>query len=426
MATEQIESTTLRENNDVVRNGSASDPANEVTLLELFAIIAKRKRVIVRTTIAAAVIAAVVSFLIPNQYTATTSLLPPQQPQSLASALAAQMGGGAAMLGAVAGKDLGLKNPNDIYIGMLKSRVVSDAMVKRFDLKTVYRAKELSGARQDLKNATDIQTGKEGFITVSVEDEDRKRAADMANAYVEELRHMTANLAVTEAGQRRLFFEQQMRKTKDDLANAEVALKDTQQKTGLIQLDSQARAIIGSVAAIRAQIAAKEVQLQAMQYSVTDQNPDLLSLREELAGLRAQSAKLEKQRNSGGGDIQVPTGSVPEAGLQYIRALREVKYHETMFELLAKQLEASRLDEARQGAVIQVVDPAIEADKKSSPKRGLIIALSTILGFFVGCTLALILWWRELVQFDPVAEKHLQDLKSAFKVRRPTTTFSNE
>ncbi|HVJ04867.1 MAG TPA: Wzz/FepE/Etk N-terminal domain-containing protein, partial [Candidatus Saccharimonadales bacterium] len=319
MSTEQIESTATPDN-DVVQSGRASGPVDEISLLELFAIIMKRKGLIVRTTVAAAFIAAVISFIIPNRYTATTSLLPPQQPQSLASALASQMGGAGGMLGAVAGGNLGLKNPNDIYIGMLKSRVVNDAMIKRFDLKTVYRDKDTSDARKDLQSATDIQNAKEGFITVSVEDKDRKRAADMANAYVEELRKLTSSLAITEAGQRRLFFEQQLRKAKDDLANAEVALKETQQKTGLIQLDNQAKAIIESVAAIRAQIATKEVQLQAMQYSATEQNPDVLTLREELAGLRAQSAKLEKQQNSGGGDIQVPTGSVPEAGLQYIRA----------------------------------------------------------------------------------------------------------
>jgi len=380
MSTEQIESTATPDN-DVVQSGRASGPVDEISLLELFAIIMKRKGLIVRTTVAAAFIAAVISFIIPNRYTATTSLLPPQQPQSLASALASQMGGAGGMLGAVAGGNLGLKNPNDIYIGMLKSRVVNDAMIKRFDLKTVYRDKDTSDARKDLQSATDIQNAKEGFITVSVEDKDRKRAADMANAYVEELRKLTSSLAITEAGQRRLFFEQQLRKAKDDLANAEVALKETQQKTGLIQLDNQAKAIIESVAAIRAQIATKEVQLQAMQYSATEQNPDVLTLREELAGLRAQSAKLEKQQNSGGGDIQVPTGSVPEAGLQYIRALRDVKYYEAVFELLAKQLEVSRLDEARQGAVIQVVDPAVEPDRKSSPKRGLIVIAAIVFGF---------------------------------------------
>jgi uncharacterized protein involved in exopolysaccharide biosynthesis len=380
MATEQIEATAAGIN-DVAKNGRSSGEVDEVTLLELLAIVAKRKSIIILATIAAAVVAAVISFLIPNRYTATTSLLPPQQPQSLASALASQMGGAGSMLGAVAGGNLGLKNPNDIYIGMLKSRIVNDALIKRFDLMIVYRDKQMSDARKDLQDATYIQNGKEGFISVSVEDKDRKRAADMANAYVEELRNMTSHLAVTEAGQRRLFFERQLRKAKDELANAEVAMKETQQKTGLIQMDSQAKAIIESVAKIRAQIAEKEVELQAMQFSATDQNPDLLRLREQLAGLRVQSAKLERQQNSGGGDIQVPTGSVPEAGLQYIRSLRDVKYYETIYELLAKQLEASRLDEARQGAVIQVVDPAVEPDRKSSPKRVLMVILFSMGAF---------------------------------------------
>jgi tyrosine-protein kinase Etk/Wzc len=366
----------------VVENKRASGPVDEITLLELWAIAAQRKRLILYVTVAAAAVSVVVSLLIPNRYTATTCLLPPQQQQSLAAALASQMGG-ASLLGAVAGKDLGLKNPNDLYIGMLKSRVVNDALIKRFDLAKVYRDKKMSEVRKDLQSATDIQNGKEGFINVSVEDKDAKRAAEMANAYVEELRSLTSTLATTEAGQRRLFFEQQLRKTKDDLANAEVALKETQQKTGFIQMDSQARAIIGSVAALRAQIAAKEVELRAMQFSSTDQNPDLVMGRQQLAGLQAQLAKLEKQQNSGGGDIQVPTGAIPEAGLEYIRSLRDVKYYEAVFELLAKQLEAANLDEARQGAVIQVVDPAIEPDKKSSPHRSLIV-LASIIAAFIG------------------------------------------
>ena len=252
-----------------------------------------------------------------------------------------------------------------------------------------------------MQEATDIQNGKEGFITVAVEDKNRKRAADLANAYVEELRNLTSTLAITEASQRRLFFEQQLNKAKDDLANAEVALKETQQKTGLIQMDSQAKAIIESVAAIRAQIAAKEVEVQAMQFSATEQNPDLLLLRQQLAGLRAQAAKLENQQNSGGGDIQVPTGAVPEAGLQYIRSLRDVKYYETIFELLAKQLEASKLDEARQGAVIQVVDPAVEPDRKTSPKRGLIVVASMMLAFVGSLVWIFTSEFFERVKCDP-------------------------
>lgn len=220
---------------------------DEISLLELIIVIAKRKRMIALTVVSVMALAAVVSILIPNRYTATTSLLPPQQPQSLTAALASQLGGG--MLGAAAGKDLGLKNPNDVYVAMLSSRVIADALVQKLDLMKVYRDRRLSDARKDLQKATDIQLGKDGLLTVSVEDRDGKRAADVANAYVAEFGKLTANLAVTEAGQRRLFFEQQLQKAKDDLANAESALKNTQQKTGLIQLDSQAKAIIESVAA---------------------------------------------------------------------------------------------------------------------------------------------------------------------------------
>ncbi|HET8667303.1 MAG TPA: Wzz/FepE/Etk N-terminal domain-containing protein [Terriglobales bacterium] len=386
---------------------------DDVSLVDVLGIIAKRRRMIAQTVAIAALASTIIAFILPNRYTATTTLLPPQQPQSLTSALASQLGG-VGMLGAVAGKDLGLKNPNDTYIGMLRSRVVADTLIQRFELMKVYRDKRLSDARNDLQSASDIQSGKDGFITVSVEDKDRKRAADIANAYIEELRRLTSSLAVTEAGQRRLFFEQQLQKAKDDLANAEVALKDTQQKTGLIQLDSQAKAIIESVAAVRAQIAAKEVQLQAMQSFATDQNPDVLLLRQELAGLRAQSARLENRSNAGAGDIQVPTGQVPQAGLEYVRRLRDVKYYETIFELLAKQFEVAKLDEARQGAVIQVVDPAVQPDKKSSPKRLLIVIVAVLAALAASVLWALFSEGISRMNADPDGARQLRALRQIF------------
>jgi capsule polysaccharide export protein KpsE/RkpR len=366
--------------------------------------------------IAAGVVAAIISLFIPNRYTATTTLLPPQQQQSLSSALAAQFGG-AGMLGAIAGKDLGIKDPNDLYIGMLKSRVVADSLISKFDLMKVYGEKRVSDARKRLQGASDIQSGKDGIITVSVEDKDGKRAADVANAYVEELRRLTSTLAITEAGQRRLFFEQQLQRAKNDLSNAEAALKETQQRTGLIQLDGQAKAIIDSVASVRAQIAAKEVQLKAMQSFATEQSPDLVVLRQELIGLRTQLSKLEGQQNAGGGDIQVPTGRVPEAGLEYARRLRDVKYNEAIFELLAKQFEAARLDEARQGAVVQVVDPAVRPDRKSSPKRTLIVAMAMLLALFCAILWVLVSEALARVQNDPTRRQQLAELKQIFGVR---------
>lgn len=353
---------------------------NECHILDLLIILSRRKQIILRATLAAAILAAIVSFLLPNRYTATANILPPQQSPSLAASMIGQLGALGPMA-AMAQKDLGLKNPNDLYVGMLRSRTAEEALIRRFDLLRVYRDKEMSDGRRDLEDATSIVLGKEGFVTISVEDKDRSRAPQIANAYVEQLRKLTQDLAVTEAGQRRLFFERQLELAKNNLADAEQALKETEQKTGLIQLDGQARAIIEAVVKLRAQMAAKEVELHAMRLFSTEQNPDVMLGEQELSGLRAQLALLEKQGGSPG-NVQVPVGNVPEAGLQYVRKLRDVKYAETIFEILAKQYEAARLDEAKTAAIIQVLDPAIEPDRKSSPPRTLIIVIATLLGFF--------------------------------------------
>jgi uncharacterized protein involved in exopolysaccharide biosynthesis len=362
----------------------------KISLLELLIVLAKRKRMIARITLATTLLGLVICLLLPVHYTATTSLLPPQQQQSLASSLASQLGG-VAVLGAMSGKDtsLGLKNPTDLYIGMLKSETVGNGLIQRFGLLQVYGVKMMSDARKRLNSTTNIEATKNGFIKISVEENDRKRAAVIANGYVEELRRLTSTLAVTEAGQRRLFFEEQLRKAKDDLADAEVALKQTEEKTGVIHIETQARAMISSVATMRAQIAAREVQLRATRSFATDRNPDVVLLKEQIAELHTQLGDLEKRQNdTGDGSTQVPTGMLPASGLQYLRRVRDLKYAETIFELLAKQYESAKLDEAREGAVIQVVDRAVEPDRKSGPHRLLIVLVSALIGFVISAVWA--------------------------------------
>jgi len=193
-------------------------------------------------------------------------------------------------------------------------------------------------------------------------------------------------------------------------------LKETEQKTGLIQLDGQAKAIIESVVKLRALMAAKEVELHAMRLFSTEQNPDVQLGEQQLSGLRAQLALLEKQSAGpadGLGDVQVPTGSVPEAGLQYVRKLRDVKYAETLFELLAKQYEAARLDEAKTAAVIQVLDPAVEPDRKSSPRRSLIVALAALLGLFSSCMYGLIADAVHRMRLEPESNAQFAALRTA-------------
>jgi uncharacterized protein involved in exopolysaccharide biosynthesis len=327
--------------------------------------------------------------------------------------LLGQLGG----LAGLAGGSVGIKNPNDLYVGMLKSRTVADSIIVRFDLQKLYGLQTMVETRKEFANNSGITAGRDGLITIEFDDEDPKRAAAIANAYVEELDNLTQALAVTEAAQRRLFFERQLRQAKEELSKAEVALKVTQEQTGLIKLDDQGRAIIEAVAALRGQIAAKEVELRAMRTFTTENNPDYVRVQQQLAGLRGELTKLERAQVSGGGDILLPTGKVPEAGLEYLRKYRDVKYQETIFELLAKQFEAAKIDEAKEAAIIQVVDQAIPPDRKSKPKRALIVT-----GFALIASILAILWSfvreaRERAIKDPLQAARFAALRKHASIR---------
>lgn len=399
---------------DVLFNGDKSErEAEQGNFLELATALAQRKWFILKMTAAAAAIGLVVALLLPNWYTANTKILPPQQQQSSATALLSSLSSSSlGSLASAAGKDLGIKNPNDLYIGMLKTRPVADAIIKRFDLQKVYGAKDMTEARKKLAENTEIISEKEGFISIAVEDKQKKRAVEMANAYIEELRNLNKGLAVTEASQRRLFYEQQLKQAKDDLANAEVALTLAQHKSGLVQLDAQAKSMIESVGKLRADIAGKQVRLQALRTFATDQNADVEIAQRELAQMQAELRNLEKK--TGGQDsYELSLKDVPEAGAEYIRAEREVKYRAALFEVMVRQYEAARIDEAKDAPIIQVAEPAAEPDRKSSPKRTLIVVLSTMSGLFLGCLIAALGQWKSMVQADPRRAEQIRAFRTA-------------
>lgn len=389
----------------------AGDPAS---FLELATALAQRKWFILKITAAAGALGVVVALLLPNWYTAETKILPPQQQESTAAALLSSLGSssGLGALASAAGSSLGLKNPNDLYIGMLKTRPVEDAIIQRFDLQKLYRAKDMTDARKALAKHTDIISGKDGMIGVSVEDKDKKRAAEMANAYIDELRNLGKGLALTESSQRRLFYQDQLSQTKDDLAKAELGMKQAQQKTGVIAPDAQSKALIEGVGDLRAQIVAKEVELHAMRSFATDKNPDVDIAQQELAGMKAQLRKLESQSGNPS-RYEVTLKDVPQAQLDYIRAARELKFQETLFALLSEQFEMAKMDEARDSALIQVVEPAMPPDQKSSPKRAVISILSAMAGCFLACLIALIGWWRQRIEIDPERSEQLRAFRTA-------------
>lgn len=381
---------------------------DEISLLDLLIVLAKHKRLVAGLPVAAGIVAAIVALLMPNVYTATARILPPQQGQSSAAAMLGQLGG----LAGIAGGALGIKSPADLYIGMLKSRTVADSLIARFDLKKIYDQETMQATRKALESKFAVTAGKDGIIAIEVDDLDPKRAAAMAGGFIEELTKLTQTLAITEASQRRLFFEKQLKQAKQELADAEIGLKQTQETTGLIKLDDQGRAIIEAVAQLKAQVAAKEVQIGAMRTFAAAQNPDLVRAQQELAGLKGQLAKSERNNQAlERGNILVPTGKIPEAGLEYLRKLRDVKYYETIFELLAKQYEIAKIDEARDTSIVQVLDPAIEPEKKSKPKRTLIVLLSALAAGFIAVIWAFVKEAGERARQNPQQAERLDTLR---------------
>ncbi len=348
---------------------SGSIPAYEsITLFEVLTMLAQQKLLIAKVTGILMLIGLVLCFALPTRYTASTSIMPPQQTQSGASMIANQLTGsggfGAPTLAAASG--FGLKNPNDLYIGLLKSRPIADAIIGQFDLVKVYGSRDMTAAREKLASFTEISADTGGLITIHVTDRKKQRAAEMANAYTEGLRNLTKNLAVTEASQRRLFYEDQMKQAKESLLAAELAFEQVQQQKGLVQPDEQAKAMIQSLAELRAKVAAKQVDVQSLRMSSTEQNPDVLVAEQQLASLQAEVAHMEQSNNSKGfSDLSL--GDVPGAGLEYLRAEHELKYQQALFDLLIKQFDAARLDEAKDAAVIQVVDR--RSHRTESPLR---------------------------------------------------------
>jgi len=392
-------------------NASAGD---EVSLLDLLIVLAKHKRIVVGFPFVAAVLAVTVSLLLSNVYTASARILPPQQSGSASAAVLSQLGGVLGGLAGAAGGGL-IKNPVDLYLGMLKSRTVADNLIERFGLDKLYEQKFQSDTRRILEHKTSITVGKDGIILIEVDDQNPRRAADLANAYVDELMNLTKILAVTEASQRRLFFERQLLQAKDNLTAAEVAARQGLQKGGLAQVDAQGRSMIEVTARLRAQVSVKEVQLDAMRTFAAEGNPEMQRTRQELEALRRELARIEGSSAAtaiGKADVSGNTG------LNNLGRLRDVKYHEFLYELLAKQYELARIDEAKDSTIIQVLDKAVEPDRKSKPVRSVIVILSTLFGMLVGIGLAFVLEAMANASRDPQQALRLQALKRYLAWRR--------
>ena len=340
------------------------DDSDEISLLDLALVVAENLKLLILGPLAVGLAALGISFLIKPSFTASTTILPPQQQQSAAAAMAQQLGA----LGGLAGAAAGLKNPADQYVAMLKSEAVADVLIERFKLVQRYEVDYLQDAFKALEQKRRITSGKEGLIKVEVDDQDPAIAAEMANAHVDALRGLMSRLALTEAQQRRAFFEKKLKETQAELTRAQQALQATGVSSNALKANPGAT--VTAVAELQARISAQEVKVGVMRGYLTDSAQELRSALAELAGLRAQLTRIGQTAPDRAGDTD------------YVTRFRDFKYYETLFELFAKQYEIARVDEAREGPLLQVMDTARAPQRKSKPKKALIAVIATLAAGF--------------------------------------------
>ena len=392
------------------------DEGPVISLLDALAWLGESKITIALVTAAAAVVSAVIAFVMPDEYTARASLLPPvSQQQSQSAAALAALGA----LGGLAGT-MTPKTPDELYVALLKSDSVQRALAERYDLKKRWEIKSYEQLRKAFPKFVRVSAEKKsGVINVEVDDVDPKFAAELANAHSTEITKVLSRLAVSEAQQRRVFFEQQLKETKEHLVKAEQDLRVVQERSGVIVLDKQAEALIGGAAMVRAQIAEREVQLKVLRTIATTQNPDVQRLAAELRALRAELARMESSQGNAGSAVDMPVGRIPEAAIEYVRARRELKIQEALLESMIRQYEIAKLDEAKEGPRLQVVDTALPPDRKSKPLRAVIVLASTLGALLLVCAAVVTHRYTRLARsLDPGRDEAWKGVRGAWRWRR--------
>jgi uncharacterized protein involved in exopolysaccharide biosynthesis len=351
----------------------------EINLLDLLLVLVKRKWLIIGMTLVAAVASVIYSLTLPNIYTATAKILPPQKEGGNLSAALGQLGG----LAAMAGIGGGFGGSADLYVSLLKSRSVADAVIKKLDLMKEFKAKTPDDARSKYAGSVKVQAGvKDGIISISADHRKPEMAAKLVTATVEELGRRSVQLNLAKVSNDRIFLEKRLETVRQDLKKAEDAMKNFAEQNKTIQVDSQAKASIEAVARLKGELATKEVQLAALRSYQTDESQEVKALLAATSRLRSE---LSRYGGSGGGVGEgIPTvGNVPNLGLEYARRMREVKTQEAIYEQMVKQYELAKVQESRDTSSLQVLDDAVVPDRKSKPKRSMIVVLATVSAFFI-------------------------------------------
>jgi uncharacterized protein involved in exopolysaccharide biosynthesis len=353
------------------------------------------------------------SLMKPDIFTATARILPPQESNPALQGLFSQVGG---TFGELASRFVGRKSSSDVYLGILRSRTVADKLVKNFDLKELYEKEYLTSVYKRLTERTNMEVSKEnGIISVSVDDEDPERAADMANTYVEALDEINREVNITEGYRKRIFLEKRLRKVKEDFMKAEADLKGFQEQHKIISIADQARVAIEGAAAIKGEIIAAQTELEVLKQFGTEMQNEAVTLKSKIAELEKQLASIEDGSQTEA-SLYIPFKKMPAIGMKFARLMREAKIQEEVFKLLTTQYELAKIEEAKDVKTIQVLDWAVPPDRKSAPRRSFIVISATAASFFLAVFLAFFLEFVERLKTED--HSRYQQVVQGLKLRR--------
>lgn len=353
--------------------------------LPWLAVVWAERRKMLRVTGWSLVAATLLAFVLPTRYTSTVSLMPPDQSTGSKLQMLAAAGTGLAAstgLPGIASELLGSKASGAVFIGVLSSRSVRSRLVERFDLRREYGTRSMENACKKLGRYTDLsEEKKSGIISIKVTDSTRQRAAQLAGAYVEELNRTLADLNTSAAHRERVFLEQRLQTVKQELDTSAKALSEFSSKNLTFDPRDQGKAMLDATTFLQARLIAAESQLRGLEQIYTDRNTRVRALRAQVEQLRNELNRIGGV-NAGGpstGDFQYPSvRQLPLLGVQYADLYRRTKVQEIVFELLTKQYELAKVEEAKEIPSVKVLDSPNVPERKSFPPRLLII---------VGCTL---------------------------------------
>ena len=395
--------------NTCAEKQSVPDYSAAPSLLDYLEILAKRWKLIVSITIVVTLLAVIYSLTLPNVYTAKAKILPPQGGGGLLSA--AMMQG--ALQAALGGADiLGESKATKLYTELLKIESLRDPIIEKFKLKEAYKAKFRSDVYNMLNKNVVIQGSKEGIITISVDDKDPKRAAEMATAFIDELKKLSTSMSITGANNTKAFLEERMAKTKDELAEAANNLKTFQQKHKTLDVTQQAAASSQMATQLSAQLASQEVQLGIARRTFSDSSQEVKNLQQSIASLRGKIAQL--QGGSGTGSL-AGIGQSTEKGHEYLDLLRKFKTAEAVYEMLIKQYEVARLNAENDVSTIQVIQKPLVPEMKSKPVRRKIVQVALFVSLIGSIGLAFGL--ENIAHMDEDTRKRLWKILGMLRFR---------